>query len=82
MTDNSSTKVSETAGGEVVNGVRSCRDLSDAVPLYAARGIYLKPTAKIHVSINLPQLKTPGKRHMSAALVNVLLYNSTLFLFQ
>ncbi|KAJ8686680.1 hypothetical protein QAD02_022474 [Eretmocerus hayati] len=56
-----SKKVSETSSGEVVNGLPSCRDLSDAVPLYSARGIYLKPIAKINVSINLPQLKTPGK---------------------
>ncbi|OXU27001.1 hypothetical protein TSAR_010357 [Trichomalopsis sarcophagae] len=60
MTDNS-TKVGETSSGEVVNGFRSCRDLSDIVPLYTTRAIYLKPIAKIHVSINLPQLKSPGK---------------------
>lgn len=58
---NDKKKVGETSSGEVVNGFRSCRDLSDTVPLYAAQGIYLKPIAKIHVSINLPQLKTPGK---------------------
>lgn len=60
---NDKKKVGETSSGEVVNGFRSCRDLSDTVPLFAAQGIYLKPIAKIHVSINLPQLKTPGKPH-------------------
>lgn len=52
---------SDTRGGEAVNGFRSCRDLSDVVPLYAPRGLYLKPIAKINVSVNLPQLKIPGK---------------------
>lgn len=56
------------ASGEVVNGFRSCRDLSDAVPFCTSRGIYLKPIAKINVSINLPQLKTPGK--WSACTIN------------
>ena len=60
MTDNNK-KVGETSSGEVVNGFRSCRDLSDIVPLYTARSLYLKPVAKINVSVNLPQLKTPGK---------------------
>lgn len=56
-------KTDDTKGGEVVNGFRSCRDLSDVVPLYAPRGLYLKPIAKINVSVNLPQLKVPGKRN-------------------
>ncbi|XP_063979176.1 A-kinase anchor protein 17A-like isoform X1 [Diachasmimorpha longicaudata] len=60
MSDNSG-KVGETSSGEVVNGIRSCRDLSDIVPLYVAKGLYLKPIAKVNVSVNLPQLKTPGK---------------------
>ncbi|XP_046738252.1 uncharacterized protein DDB_G0284459-like isoform X2 [Diprion similis] len=51
----------ESRSGEVVNGFRSCRDLSDVVLLYAPRGLYLKPIAKINVSVNLPQLKIPGK---------------------
>lgn len=55
-------KVGESCSNEVVkNGFRSCRDLSDIIPLYSAKGLYLKPIAKINVSVNLPQLKIPGK---------------------
>ncbi|XP_076633648.1 uncharacterized protein LOC143347902 isoform X2 [Colletes latitarsis] len=54
-------KVSENSSSEVVNQFRSCRDLSDIVPLYTPRALYLKPVAKINVSVNLPQLKVPGK---------------------
>lgn len=54
-------KVGENSSSEVVNQFRSCRDLSDIVPLYIPRALYLKPIAKINVSVNLPQLKVPGK---------------------
>ncbi|EZA54743.1 A-kinase anchor protein 17A [Ooceraea biroi] len=59
MSDNK--QVGETPSNEVVNRFRSCRDLSDIVPLYAPRALYLKPLAKVNVSVTLPQLKTPGK---------------------
>ena len=55
---------SETA--EVTNGFWSCRDITDIVPLYTPISLYLKPTAKVNVSVSLPQLKTPG---------NTLFYN-------
>lgn len=54
-------KVGETSSGEVANGLWSCRDLTDVVPLHTPKGLYLKPIAKINVSVNLPQLKIPGK---------------------
>lgn len=54
-------KTGENSSSEVVNQFRSCRDLSDIVPLYTSRSLYLKPHAKVNVSVNLPQLKTPGK---------------------
>lgn len=57
---NTNKKSTETSNREVVNGFRSCRDLSDIVPLYSAKGLHLKPIAKINVSVNLPQLKIPG----------------------
>ncbi|CAB0037008.1 unnamed protein product [Trichogramma brassicae] len=60
MSDNKNNK-DETNSGKVVNGHSSCKDFSDTVPFYTQRGIYLKPIAKINVSVNLPQLKTPGK---------------------
>lgn len=56
-----SKKVAVTDSREVVNGFRICRDLSDIVPLYTSKGLYLKPNATINVSVNLPQLKVPGK---------------------
>lgn len=59
MNDNK--KVGENSSSEVVNQFRSCRDVSDIVPLYTPRALYLKPLAKVNVSVNLPQLKTPGK---------------------
>lgn len=54
-----SKKTAETDSREV-NGFQTCRDLSDIVPLYSAKGLYLKPNATINVSVNLPQLKVPG----------------------
>ena len=38
-----------------------CNDTTDAVELFAPYGLYLKPIAKLNVSVQLPQLKTPGK---------------------
>lgn len=58
-------KVGENSSTEVVNQFRSCRDLSDIVPLYTQRALYLKPVAKINVSVNLPQLKVAGKMVMN-----------------
>ncbi|TGZ47632.1 uncharacterized protein [Temnothorax longispinosus] len=59
MSDNK--QVGETPSSEVANRFRSCRDLSDIVPLYPSHALYLKPLAKVNVSVTLPQLKTPGK---------------------
>ena len=38
-----------------------CTDTSDAVELFEHQGLWLKPIARINVSVQLPQLKTPGK---------------------
>lgn len=57
-------QVGETPSSEVANQFRSCRDLSDIVPLYPSRALYLKPLAKVNVSVNLPQLKTSGELHI------------------
>ncbi|KAL6424886.1 hypothetical protein ACFW04_010041 [Cataglyphis niger] len=59
MSDNK--QVGEKPSSEVANRFGSCRDLSDIVPLYPPRFLYLKPLAKVNVSVSLPQLKTPGK---------------------
>jgi len=37
-----------------------CADTSEAVPLYSSLGLFLKPIAKINISVQLPQLKTAG----------------------
>ncbi len=38
-----------------------CTDTSDAEELHEAQGLWLKPIARINVSVQLPQLRTPGK---------------------
>ncbi len=38
-----------------------CTDTSDAVELFEPQGLWLKPIAKVNVSVQLPQLKSPGK---------------------
>jgi len=37
-----------------------CADTSEAVELLEAQGLYLKPIAKLNISVQLPQLKSPG----------------------
>lgn len=41
--------------------IQTCRDTSDAVELCEPLGLYLKTVARLNVSIQLPQMKTPGK---------------------
>ncbi len=43
-----------------MNVWQSCPDTKDAVPLSASHGLYLKPTALLHISVRLPLLKLPG----------------------
>jgi len=48
-----------------ITGVRMtsigvCSDTSDAVELLEAQGLYVKPVAKLNISVQLPQLKSPG----------------------
>lgn len=38
-----------------------CTDVSEAVELFEPQGLYMKPIAKINISVQLPQMKTPGK---------------------
>ena len=38
-----------------------CEDTTDAAELFEPQGLWLKPIAKLNVSVQLPQLKTPGK---------------------
>ncbi|XP_013389923.1 A-kinase anchor protein 17A-like [Lingula anatina] len=38
-----------------------CSDTTEAVDLFEPQGLYLKPIARINVSVQLPQLKSPGK---------------------
>lgn len=37
-----------------------CSDTSEAVGLLEAQGLYLKPVAKLNISVQLPPLKSPG----------------------
>ena len=45
----------------VLSAAQICNNASEAIELYEERGLYLKPIAKLNVSVTLPQLKTPGK---------------------
>ena len=40
---------------------QSCNDTSDAVELFGPQQLYLKPVARLNISVQLPQLKQPGK---------------------
>ena len=44
-----------------MTSISVCNDTSDAVELFTPQALYLKPIAKIHISVQLPQLKSPGK---------------------
>ncbi|XP_076468501.1 uncharacterized protein LOC143299203 [Babylonia areolata] len=44
-----------------MSNISLCNDTSEAMELYKPQGLYLKPVAKINISAQLPQLKTPGK---------------------
>lgn len=37
-----------------------CNDTSDAIELFNPQGLYLKPIARLNISVQLPQLKSPG----------------------
>lgn len=41
--------------------LQKCVDISEALPLEVGLGLYLKPAAKIKISVQLPKLKTPGQ---------------------
>lgn len=41
--------------------LQKCADISEAVPLEAGLGLYLKPVSKIKISVQLPKLKEPGQ---------------------
>lgn len=45
----------------MASNIAPCSDTSDIVELFEYYGLYLKPIAKLNVSVQLPQLKTPGK---------------------
>lgn len=44
-----------------MNFWQRCSDIKDAVPLYPSHGLFLKPMALLHISVQLPQLKAHGK---------------------
>lgn len=45
---------------DTMNSFQTCRNSADAVPLYIPQNLYLKPIARINVSVQLPQIE-PGK---------------------
>jgi len=42
--------------------IQTCNDTKDCVDLFRPQGLYLKPIAKINVSVQLPQLKKAGAK--------------------
>ena len=47
-------------GAVRMTSIGVCSDTSDAVELLEAQGLYVKPVAKVNISVQLPQLKSPG----------------------
>ncbi|CAM1154505.1 AKAP17A (predicted), partial [Pycnogonum litorale] len=46
---------------KVMSNMQPCTDSSDVIDLYSPRGLFLKPIAKMNISVQLPQLRTAGK---------------------
>ncbi|XP_069695440.1 A-kinase anchor protein 17A [Periplaneta americana] len=44
-----------------MNVFQSCNDTSDAIELFPPQSLYLKPIARLNISVQLPQMKLPGK---------------------
>lgn len=44
-----------------MNTFQTCRNTSDCIPLYIPQNLYLKPIARINISLQLPQIIEPGK---------------------
>lgn len=44
-----------------MNTFQSCRHTSDAIPLYLPQHLYLKPYARLNISVQLPNEIEPGK---------------------
>lgn len=44
-----------------MNVFQSCNDTNDAIELFPPQSLYLKPIARLNISVQLPQMKLPGK---------------------
>lgn len=44
-----------------MNAFQTCRNTTDAVPLYLPQQLYLKPTSRVTISIQLPNVKKLDK---------------------
>ena len=42
--------------------IQSCHDTKDLLPLFRPLGLYLKPIARLNISVQLPQLKKTGSK--------------------
>ena len=42
--------------------IQTCHDTNDALDFFRAQGVYLKPIARLNVSVQLPQLKKSGAK--------------------
>jgi len=44
-----------------MNVFQICNDTSDAIEFFPPQSLYLKPIARLNISVQLPQMKLPGK---------------------
>ncbi|KAK3924041.1 A-kinase anchor protein 17A [Frankliniella fusca] len=58
---NKSVSLSGSVSSTLNSAFQTCSDTSDAVELFVPQQLYLKPVAKLNISVQLPQLKLPGK---------------------
>ena len=42
--------------------IQTCADTKDTLDLFRGQGLYLKPVAKLNISVQLPQLKKSGAK--------------------
>ncbi|XP_014664342.1 PREDICTED: A-kinase anchor protein 17A-like [Priapulus caudatus] len=45
----------------MANAPTLCNDITEAQSLFPQQGLYLKPISKLNITVQMPQLKTPGK---------------------
>ncbi|XP_049836876.1 A-kinase anchor protein 17A-like isoform X2 [Schistocerca gregaria] len=55
-----------------MNVIKICEDMKDAVELFSPQGLYLKPIARLNISVQLPLMKFTGKTITNSELMDKL----------